>query len=263
MKKSVIFFLLIIFSFPAFADEETLENPAATEIWDSDEGLARLERSRFKNDFYQLINFYQPQENPLYCSVATGVIILNALNYGNIASQKELEVVRPENAGGGIMRYPIYSQKTFFNKETDKIKKREIIDFREMTVINGKKTYDAGLSFDDFVKILSGPYKLKVKTIYAEKNNKESIDQFRDIIRRVLSDETSFIIVNFDGKILGKTTNGHISPLAAYDEESDSVLILDTALHKNKWYFSRVEDLYQAMNSKDEGRYRGYLIVRR
>jgi hypothetical protein len=207
---------------------------SASEAWNSKEGLARLDRSQFKNDFYQLVNFYQPQINPLYCSAATSVIILNALNSGNFIKQED-----------------------FFNQKTDKIKLKTIIDKIEKDQ-NGN--YDAGLSLSDLAKILSQIYNLKVELNYAENNNAKN---FRKIVRKILNENQQFLITNFDGKILGHKTNGHISPIAAYDEESDSLLVLDVALHKNQWFWVDLEELYKAMNTKDEENYRGFLIVKK
>jgi hypothetical protein len=47
--------------------------------WNSEEGLHKLSRAAFKNDFYQLAHSYQPQINPLYCGIASSVIVLNAM----------------------------------------------------------------------------------------------------------------------------------------------------------------------------------------
>ena len=54
------------------------------------------------------------QANPLYCGVASSVIVLNALrlNSNAVPGQKSLEVVVPENLGGGRRPYPGYSQLT-------------------------------------------------------------------------------------------------------------------------------------------------------
>ena len=126
-----------------------LSNSAfATEIWNSAEGLGRLTRSQFKNDFYQLANFYQAQINPVYCSAATSVAILNALNYGEISSQKISEITKPD---GGIIEFKLYTQQGFLNEETDKIKAHDIIEYKAANgeVFDGtdwKETYDAGLS---------------------------------------------------------------------------------------------------------------------
>ncbi len=230
--------------------------------WNSDQGLVRFERSKYKNDFYQLANFYQPQINPLYCGVASSVIVLNALRNGEIASQKSLEVTKPASAGGGAAEFRSYSQLTFLNAETDKIKKREIIEFKKpKSVKNGKEIFDAGIALVDLRDILTEAYKLKVSLNYAAKDSAKSINDFRSDLKKYLSDNKNFVIVNFDGAVLGAKFGGHISPVAAYDEESDSVLILDVALHKETWYFAPLAKLYEAMNTKDKESYRGYLVV--
>lgn len=230
--------------------------------WGSTEGFARLENAKFKNDFYQLINFYQPQINPLYCSAASSVIILNAINTPNnkAPSQKNLEVARPKSLGGEVIEFKSFSQTSFFNEKTDKIKKREIIDFKKpKSVQNGKEIYDPGLSLKEMTRILQEVYDLNVTLTYV--NDKASISKFRSVLKKVLNENKKFLVVNFDGKKLGLGTRGHISPIAAFDEESDSVLVLDVALHKNSWYFVSVEDLFRAMNTKDGDNFRGYLVI--
>lgn len=227
----------------------------AGESWNSEDGLNRLMRSQFKNDFYQLANFYQAQINPLYCSIASSVMILNALNYGKIPSQKISEIKKPE---GGIIEFHLFTQQGFLNQETDKIKKAEIIRFQEK---NATGNHDAGLAIGDLAKILTQAYKLKVQLNYAAENDQESLNKFRQTAKKTLADQTSFLITNFDGKILGQKTNGHIAPVAAYDEASDSLLILDPALHKNQWFWADLTKVYSAMNTKDGENYRGYLVV--
>ncbi len=246
MLKKVV---LILFSFFVL-----VENSQA-EIWNSDEGLIKLERSEFKTDFYQLVNFYQPQENPLFCSIATATIIRNALEYGNILSQKEGEVLKPE---GEAISYPLYSQKGFFNEETEKVKKRSIIELKES--VDGSKNFDPGLSLGDFTKMLK-IHDLKVNLTYVKKSDEVTKEKFRQVLRNVLNEKLAFLIANFDGKLLEKNTRGHISPIVAFDEESDSVLVLDVALHKNQWYWVEVSKLIEAMNTKDNKTYRGYLVV--
>ncbi|MBU6338863.1 MAG: hypothetical protein KGQ36_02705 [Rickettsiales bacterium] len=254
IKIISVFFILAI---------PVLANAADTEKWNSVEGLKRLKNSKFNNDFYQLANYYQPQINPLYCSVATGVMLMNALNAGEeIPSQKENEIKKPEAMGGGVIEFHSYSQLGFLNEKTDKIKKREIIQLKEpKEVKNGEKIYDAGVALGDYAKILNKAYGLKVKLHYVEQNDEKSIQKFRDDVKKYLAEDKKFIVVNFDGKMIGNKTKGHISPLAAYDEESDSILVLDAALHKNTWYWVQLPSLYKAMNTKDGDNYRGYLIV--
>ncbi len=250
-KRFFVFFLLI--SNVVFAAGENSQ----AQKWNSPEGLKRLERSQFKNDFYQLVNFYQPQENPLFCSIATGTMIRNALDYGDISSQKEGEVVKSD---GTIAEYHLYTQKGFFNQATEKVKKRAIVENKE--TLPDRKTYDAGLSLGDFAKMLS-IHGLGAWPSFAQKNDVKFGEEFREVLKRILAEREEFVVVNFDGKVLGKETRGHISPLAAYDEETDSVLVLDVALHKNPWYWIEVSELLKAMNTKDGNTYRGYLMVSR
>jgi hypothetical protein len=70
-------------------------------------------------------------------------------------------------------------------------------------------------------------------------------------------------VVNFDGKVFGNKTGGHISPIVAYDEKSDSLLVLDVALHKNPWYWVDLKEMVTAMNTKDGENFRGYLITKK
>lgn len=246
MKKILLFFFITIL---------INQNIYANELWNSSKGLELLSKSKYKNDFYQLANFYQPQMNPLYCSAASGVMILNALNYGNIDSQKLLEI---KNPNGNTIPYKLYSQQSFFNEKTDKIKNKEIIDFK---IINKNNNYDPGLSLQEFTKILSKVYKLKVKKYYFSSLDQELINDFRNNLKKILTDNSSFIIANFDGKILDQKTNGHIAPIVAFDEVSDMVLILDPALHKNQWFWTSVNNITKAMNTIDGNSYRGYLII--
>lgn len=235
----------------------------SAEIWNSAEGLGRLSRSQFKNDFYQLVNFYQPQENPVYCAVASGTMVLNAINYGDILSQKNSEIVKSD---GKVIEYHLYAQNGFLNEETDKIKSRKLIEAREAkgkVFENGEwhEIYDAGLSLGDLTKILSQVYKLKTEATYIKKNNEKSLQDLRETVKKILSDKQNFLIANFDGKLLEQKTNGHIAPVVAYDEDSDSVLILDPALHKNQWFWTALPKLLEAMNTMDDETYRGYIIV--
>jgi len=254
MFNKILFTVVLLFASNSFAD---------TVKWNSSEGIKRLESSQYKNDFYQLSQNFQPQINPLYCGIASSVIILNTINEDKeIESQKELEVAKPKAFGGGSIAFKSYSQSTFLNDKTDKVKDRKIITLQNITTDNENdaKNFDAGISLRDLANILK-TYKLKVDLNYVEKSDTESLVKFRKLLEKVLSEDQKYLMVNFDGKIIGLKTNGHISPIAAFDESSDSVLIMDVAGHKNGWYWVKTEDLVKAMNTKDGNTYRGYLVI--
>jgi hypothetical protein len=71
----------------------------------------------------------------------------------------------------------------------------------------------------------------------------------------------SFVIVNFDGRVLGTSTEGTMSPLGAYDERTDSVLVLNVTAHKSGWYWVPLPALYIAMHTQYDGTWRGFVLV--
>ena len=260
-KSSLIFSAIYIFTTLLSSVLSSQVFAGVNEKFNSIEGLKRLNRSQSNNDFYQLVNFYQPQNNPLYCGVTTGVILLNATrSNAEISSQKENQVQSPN---GELLQFHSYSQQSFLNDKTDKIKKREVLQMKVAAAVkNGEEFYDAGLSLDDFSKIMTKVYGFKIQKNYVEKVDEKSRAKFRADLKKYLADSKNFVVVNFDGKIVSNGTGGHISPLAAYDEVSDSVLVLDVALHKTQWYWVDVNKLFDALNTKDSDTYRGYLIIR-
>lgn len=89
------------------------------------------------------------------------------------------------------------------------------------------------------------------------------IDAFRATARQNLQTPGDFILVNYERAALGQAESGHISPLAAYDEKSDRLLILDVAAYKYPPVWVATADLWNAMNTIDSssGRTRGYAVV--
>jgi hypothetical protein len=120
--------------------------------------------------------------------------------------------------------------------------------------------YSPGLSLEELGEILE-VYGAQVTVRHAEEDVTVGAATFRDAVKAVLNDEGSFLVVNFVGSKIGTTTSGHISPLGAYDEQTDSILVLDVAGHKNPWYWVPLTHLYQAMHTLAGDVYRGWLVV--
>lgn len=227
--------------------------------WNSEDGINMLDRSQYKADFYQLANFFQPQINPLYCGIASSVIILNAINSNKkIASQSELEIEKPDIFGGGVIPFNSYSQLTLLNKETNKIKEKSIIDMKNIN--DDKENIDPGLTLSQLKSILE-IYDVDVQKYHVNKSSEKELHFFRKKVKKITADNAKYLIINFHGKKIGMTTGGHLSPLVAYDSKSDSVLIMDVAGHKNNWYWVNIKNLFSAMNTMDGKNYRGYLVI--
>jgi hypothetical protein len=260
MIKNIIFIFSIIIFITSCSSSKNNITKSKTIKWNSDKSIQIFQRSDYKQDFFELSGFFQPQINPLYCGIASSVIILNAINSNNnIPSQKELEIKKPEIFGGGKISFNSYSQLTFLNEKTNKIKKKEIINMKNIN--DEKENIDPGLTLEQLKKILES-YDLEVKKYYTNNYSKKEIDFFRNKIKKVTSDKEKYLLINFNGKKLDLKTGGHISPLVAYDKKGDNALIMDVAGHKNNWYWVKLEDLFKAMNTKDGDNYRGYLIIK-
>ena len=228
--------------------------------WNTAEGQSRLARSAHKTDFFQLANNFQPQANPLYCGIASSVIVLNTmrLNRNVVPSQKPIEVEVPRDLGGGRLYYPAYSQLTLLGERTEPVKPRALIELKNTGEEGGE--IDPGLKLAQLKGILEA-YDTRVDIHYANVDSGDAVEAFREDLRAVLMDSVRFLVVNFKGRAMGASTDGHISPVAAYDEKTDSVLLLDVAGYLNPWYWAPVAHLYGAMHTLDDNRYRGYLVV--
>lgn len=230
--------------------------------WNSVEGRGRLMRASgagTANDFFQLAHHFQPQLNLLYCGIASSVIVLNAMRTGqrSIPSQVPLEIVIPERFGGGRIPYPLYAQTSFLDAATERVKPRAVVEFRAAAASDKP---DPGLTLRELAGMLE-TYGARVQVRHADQDESAGVARLRADLRAAFADSTQFVIANYDSSTLGQAGYGHISPLAAYDAASDSVLLMDVSGHLNPWVWAPVRDLYLAMHTLDGANYRGYVII--
>jgi hypothetical protein len=91
-----------------------------------------------------------------------------------------------------------------------------------------------------------------------------TLDEFRATAREYLGQKNHFVIINYLRMAIGQERGGHISPLAAYDAETDRFLILDVARYKYPPVWVTASDLFDAMNTSDEdneNKTRGYVLI--
>lgn len=205
---------------------------------DSEEGEKRLVSSHARRDFFKLSESFVTQKEQSLCPVASGVMVLNALAIQPPAA--------PEWAP-----YKTFTQDNVFNDRA-----------RELGVARG------GLQLEQ-LKALLETYPVEATAVHASDT---TLEAFRTTIAQNFADPSDFIIVNFlrsgldedpKGPIEAKIA-GHFSPIAAYDEASDSVLMLDVARYKYPPLWIPTAQLFAAMNTTDidSGKTRGYLVVR-
>lgn len=234
--------------------------------WHTKEGRQRLFESRYSRHFYELAHLFQPQIKPTFCGVASAVMVLNALRIRTgLRIDSGLEVMVPVSHGGGYLAYNSYSQLTFLNEETDNVKRREWVEgVSGDCQTTGNTLFEPDLNLDELARKLK-LYLLNVQAHHAvpdiQNVKKNPVTRFRHDLMAYLNDADTYIIVNYHGKALGKKVGGHFSPVAAYHEASDSVLVLDVAGHKHPWFWVSVTDLYHAMATCDGKDTRGYLLI--
>jgi len=90
----------------------------------------------------------------------------------------------------------------------------------------------------------------------------EVINYFRSDLKATLASTARMIISNFIRKV-GDHRGGHISPIVAYNPETDDLLLLDTNAKRIQphWIPLRVFVILMCTEDKGSEQPRGYLIV--
>ena len=190
--------------------------------------------------FFHLVSQFRTQEEPAYCGISTLVMCLNALE------------VDPGRVWKGVWRWWV----------------EEMLD--DLKPMDDVK--EEGINFDEFVCLA----KMKLLSVNATRaprmdlrrndgpNTLDSMAQFRDTVRNVTAGNGKVLLVcSYDRATLGQTGSGHFSPIGAYDEETDSILVLDVARFKYPPHWVQLPLLYEAMRKIDTttGETRGWVTL--
>ncbi len=227
--------------------------------WTSDESALRLSRSTHRVDFFPLSNHFESQDNAIVCGLASSTIVLNALRLGGKA---ELPVDKssialterdylPEDFD------PFFKKYTQTSVLTPSAKKRIEI-FGKPVTINGKETADFGMQLRQLQQALeSNGLHVKLNVV----TDKADVKKIKAELIQNLKTKNDYVLVNYARKALGQTGGGHISPLGAYDQKSDSFLVMDVNPNKAPWVWVKASDLIAAMKTFDTIENRGYLLI--
>ncbi|KAK4057791.1 hypothetical protein OIO90_001010 [Microbotryomycetes sp. JL221] len=96
-----------------------------------------------------------------------------------------------------------------------------------------------------------------------EHKKRQGLEQFRRDLRKATNGGRDVMALSFSRKTLGQTGDGHFSPIGAYSEQDDAVLVLDVARFKYPSYWISVELAYDSMLPIDKatGQSRGYCML--
>ena len=222
------------------------------------ESITRLERSAHKADFFRLSNQFESQSNKAFCGPTSAVIVLNALRAANDRIEKpEDPSLIPSGTKlppGMSLVFKRYTQNDFFDARTEAVKsKAEVLGKPR----NGKP--DGGLQLAQLGGMLTADG-LDVKVRVAD--DALADEAMRKELVENLAAVDDYVIVNYSRAALGQDGGGHISPLGAWDEASDSFLVLDVNPNGHTWVWVPAPALFAAMRTKDTIQNRGYLLVR-
>jgi Phytochelatin synthase len=215
---------------------ETLPLPDDLIALQSRDGEALLFGAEARADYTPLSLHFVTQQNPAYCGPATIAMVLNAL-----------EIPRPPS--DLTLGLGLFDQDNIFNARAEAAKP-------------SAEVMKAGMTLDELGAVLSA-YDLAVTVHHAEET---SLDAFRELAVAELDHRDRFVLVNYLRSAIGQERGGHISPLAAYDAESDRFLILDVSRYKYPPIWVEAAVLFDAMNTPDadnQNRSRGFVVVGR
>jgi len=253
--------LLLFLCFPLLASGVTLVP------FGSDEGMVRLARSRHKTDFGKLANFYRNQNDRMSSGMVVGAIVLNALRYNTqkaplVEIPKKFLDQMPVGKDGKKFdpRLRMYTPENFLNTKALKIKTLSQV-YAEP--IGGKAK--PGIGLEQFREILEKAHGVDVMKVHVGTPNQplapEEYASVVSLLKKSLTEPNNYIIANYSREFLGQPGTGQVSPLAAYDEGSDSFLILDVNPFAGPWIWVTAQDLVGAMGTTDSDQNRGFLIV--
>jgi hypothetical protein len=228
----------------------------------SEESMTRLDRATDKVDFFTLANHYESQQNGAMCGPTTAVIVLNALRANNPAIEKPTDpTLFPAEYAAKLPPtfnplFHRYTQNDIFDARFESVKARAT--FFGATDAQGKR--DGGLQLRQLHGVLVANGLASELHIV---DDAATVDVVRRDLRANLGRAGDYVIVNYTRQVLAQAGGGHISPLGAYDEASDSFLVLDVNANDGKtWAWVSAPDLVAAMRTKDQVENRGYLLVR-
>ncbi len=73
--------------------------------------------------------------------------------------------------------------------------------------------------------------------------SESSLEEFRSSVVTNLKQPSNFVLVNYLRKSIGQEKGGHISPIAAYNMQTDRFLILDVSRYKYPPIWVKAVDL--------------------
>ena len=224
----------------------------------SDEGLARLARSTAKVDFPALANQFEAQYNGAFCGPASAAIVLNTIRSRSPELPRDRSRLLPEDIryipGSFDPIVPRYTQDNVISKG----RKTRAQVLGEPLTINGREVKDFGYQIRQLDEMLRANGLTTRLTIVDDSKPEQDIRaELIDNLQR----RGDYAIVAYKRQAVGQRGGGHISPLGAYDAQSDSFLVLDVNPASAGWVWMPTATLIRGMRTFDRVENRGYILI--
>ena len=224
----------------------------------SDAGFARLALADAKVDFPALANQFEAQSNSAFCGPTSAAIVLNAI-YGRDAG---LPRDRSRLQKYDLQHTPANFDLTLARFTQDNViikgKKTRAQILGEPLMINGKQIKDFGYQLRQLDEMLRANGVATRMVVVDDTKNEQDI---RAALVANLKRRDDYVIVAYYRRAVGQQGGGHISPLGAYETESDSFLVLDVNPANAGWVWMAATTLIRGMRTFDTVENRGYILV--
>ncbi len=228
MVRDTLAFLTIAscLAAPAFAADDLTY--LTTEV-----GEERLLNAELNRDYFSLATYLVTEQVLTFCGPASVASVANSLGIDRPSPDR-------------LYPWKLFTQDLLFNEANQKLKPYGKVEHEGLTLAE----------LDQFIENVG----LSAEHHFADET---TIDTLRELVKATLSKRDSRLIVNYSRTALPQMGDGHISPIGAYDEDTDTVLILDVAKYKYPPVWITLDKLLDAMMLKDSGskRSRGFVVI--
>ena len=213
-------------------------------------GWARLATASHQARFPSVAIHLATQRNQAFCSAATAATILNAL--GNAGVRAPVDAMYAPHA--------YFTQRSVFESACVRAVPTHLGDG---TRVSAGFVAAHGATLDEWAAYLE--CFASVSHAHAQSDGSDASEPSGSVeaFRAALTRPDAIVGVNFHRPEIGELGGGHMSPVAAYDEATDTALVMDVSRYKYPPVWTPVSNLHAAMRAVDEasGLSRGWVVV--
>lgn len=230
-KFSYALLLLLVTTFNYLLASE--DSTCFTTPLSDSKGIQMLLESKHRCSYWPLSQYYETQITDTFCGVASSVMVLNAM-----AIEKP-KIPHLNNHG-------LFMQDSFFDGKVSEIVSKDV-------------ALKKGFTLDELACALQ-TFNIHPHFVYSAEITE---DDFRDMVKLYCSRKDRFIIANYYRPIIQQKGGGHFSPIAAYNETEDALLVLDVSRYKYTATWVNLPQFFASTQTmdKDAKKSRGFILI--